>query len=49
MHVYTIVVPARVRDIENNVYKISEYIIYKIYLSSETNKDSKTIIVKIAL
>ena len=35
------------REIRNDIYKISEYIIYKIYLSNEKNKNKYIVIIKI--
>ena len=37
------------RKFKNNIYEINKYIIYKIYLSNERNKDKRVIIVKITL
>ena len=37
------------REIKNDIYKINKYIIYKIYLSNEKNKNKRIIIVKITL
>ena len=37
------------RKIKNDIYKINKYIIYKIYLSNEKNKDKYIIIIKITL
>ena len=34
------------RGIKNDIYKINEYIIYKIYLSNEKNKNKRIIIIK---
>ena len=36
------------RGIENNIHEINEYIIYKIYLSNEKNKNERDIITKTA-
>ena len=35
------------REIKNDIYEINEYIIYKIYLSNEKNKNKYIIIIKI--
>ena len=35
------------REIKNDIYEINEYIIYKIYLSDEKNKNERVIIIKI--
>ena len=40
---------ARIRKIENNIYKINKYIIYKIYLSNEKNKNERIVTIKIIL
>ena len=48
-HTYLITVLIRVREIKNNIYEINKYIIYKIYLSDEKNKNERVIIVKITL
>ena len=40
---------ARVREIENDIYKINKYIIYKIYLFNKKNKNKYIIIIKIIL
>ena len=37
------------REIENNIYEINKYIIYKIYLSDEKNKNERVIIIKTTL
>ena len=37
------------REIENNIYKINKYIIYKIYLFDEKNKNERVIIIKTIL
>ena len=37
------------REIKNDIYKINKYIIYKIYLSNEKNKNEYIIIIKIIL
>ena len=37
------------REIKNSIYKINKYIIYKIYLSNEKNKNKRIIIIKITL
>ena len=37
------------REIKNDIYEINEYIIYKIYLSNEKNKNERIIIVKTTL
>ena len=37
------------REIKNNIYEINKYIIYKIYLFNEKNKNEYIIIVKITL
>ena len=37
------------RKIEINIYEISKYIIYKIYLFNEKNKNKRIIIIKIIL
>ena len=37
------------RKIKNNIYEINKYIIYKIYLFNEKNKNEYIIIVKITL
>ena len=34
------------REIKNDIYEINKYIIYKIYLSDEKNKNKRVIIVK---
>ena len=34
------------REIENDIYEINKYIIYKIYLSNEKNKNKRIIIIK---
>ena len=33
-------------EIKNNIYKINKYIIYKIYLSNEKNKNKYIVIIK---
>ena len=33
------------REIKNDIYKINEYIIYKIYLFDEKNKNERIIII----
>ena len=48
-HTYLITVLARVREIENNIYEINKYIIYKIYLSDEKNKNERVITIKTTL
>ena len=45
-YIYLITVLARVREIKNDIYEINEYIIYKIYLSDEKNKNKRVIIIK---
>ena len=35
------------REIKNDIYEINKYIIYKIYLSDEKNKNKRVIIIKI--
>ena len=37
------------REIKNNIYEINKYIIYKIYLFNEKNKNKYNIIIKITL
>ena len=37
------------REIKNDIYEINKYIIYKIYLFNEKNKNKRVIIVKITL
>ena len=37
---------ARVREIKNDIYKINKYIIYKIYLFDEKNKNRRVVIIK---
>ena len=37
------------RRIKNNIYEINKYIIYKIYLSDEKNKNERIVIVKTTL
>ena len=37
------------RGIENDIYEINKYIIYKIYLFNEKNKNERVIIIKITL
>ena len=37
------------REIKNNIYETNKYIIYKIYLSNEKNKNKRIIIIKIIL
>ena len=37
------------REIKNNIYEINKYIIYKIYLFNEKNKNKRIIIIKITL
>ena len=37
------------REIENDIYEINKYIIYKIYLFNEKNKNKRIIIIKITL
>ena len=34
------------REIKNDIYEINKYIIYKIYLSNEKNKNKRIIIIK---
>ena len=34
------------REIENDIYKINKYIIYKIYLFNEKNKNKRIVIIK---
>ena len=45
-HIYFITMLARVREIRNDIYEINKYIIYKIYLFNEKNKNERVIIVK---
>ena len=45
-HTYLIIVLIRVREIKNDIYEINKYIIYKIYLSNEKNKNERIIIIK---
>ena len=40
---------ARVREIRNDIYESNKYIIYKIYLSNEKNKNERIITIKIIL
>ena len=35
------------REIKNDIYKINKYIIYKIYLFDEKNKNKRIVIIKI--
>ena len=35
------------REIKNDIYEINKYIIYKIYLSNEKNKNERIVIIKI--
>ena len=49
IYIYFITILARVREIKNNIYKINKYIIYKIYLSNEKNKNKRIIIIKTTL
>ena len=37
------------REIKNNIYEINKYIIYKIYLSNEKNKNKHIITIKTTL
>ena len=37
------------REIKNDIYEINKYIIYKIYLSNEKNKNKRIIIIKTIL
>ena len=37
------------REIKNDIYKINKYIIYKIYLFNEKNKNKRIIIIKTIL
>ena len=46
VYIYTIAVPTRIRDIGNDIYKTSEYIIHEIYLPDSTDKDGKIVIAK---
>ena len=48
-YTYLIIILTRIREIKNDIYKINKYIIYKIYLSNEKNKNKRIIIVKITL
>ena len=34
------------REIKNDIYEINKYIIYKIYLSNEKNKNERIVIIK---
>ena len=45
-HTYLITILARMREIKNNIYEINEYIIYKIYLSNEKNKNKRIVTIK---
>ena len=49
VYIYLITVLTRVREIKNDIYEINKYIIYKIYLSNEKNKNKRVVIVKITL
>ena len=49
VYIHTIAVHTRVRGIGNDIYEISEYIIYEIYLPNSTDKDSKIVIAKTAI
>ena len=49
IYIYLIIILTRVREIKNNIYKINKYIIYKIYLFNEKNKNEYLIIIKITL
>ena len=48
-HTYLITILARVREIENDIYESNKYIIHKIYLSNEKNKNERVIIIKTTL
>ena len=37
------------REIKNDIHEINKYIIYKIYLSNEKNKNERVIIIKTTL
>ena len=37
------------REIKNDIYKTNKYILYKIYLFNEKNKNKRVIIIKITL
>ena len=37
------------REIKNDIYEINKYIIYKIYLFNEKNKNERVITIKIIL
>ena len=37
------------REIKNDIYEINKYIIYKIYLFNEKNKNKRVITIKITL
>ena len=47
IHTYLITILTRVRRIKNDIYEINKYIIYKIYLSNEKNKNKYIITIKI--
>ena len=48
-YTYFIIILARVREIKNDIYEINEYIIYKIYLSNEKNKNEYIVTIKTTL
>ena len=48
-YIYLITILTRVREIKNDIHKINKYIIYKIYLSNEKNKNERVVTIKITL
>ena len=45
-YIYLIIILARVREIKNDIYEINKYIIYKIYLFDDKNKNEYIVIIK---
>ena len=48
-YTYFIIISTRVLEIKNNIYEINKYIIYKIYLSNEKNKNERIVTIKTTL
>ena len=46
IYIYLIIILARVREIKNDIYEINKYIIYKIYLFDDKNKNEYIVIIK---
>ena len=45
-YIYFMAVLARVREIKNDIYEINEYILQKIYLFNEKNKNERIVTIK---